>query len=139
MELTWKGIKEEFKKNQEAVNRMFGVQPTSKPAKPVGEVFSDWWFGVRYGKIPFSDRAKDYVIESSNYERDNDVDRYFIKKCSQLMGTTFGGFCCNCEVESMGLAYDHFWLPKSKGGNLPVCEYCKVISGIRTCVSTVCG
>lgn len=59
----------------------------------------------------------DYVIVGPDYSRDSRIDNYYKSRFSYVLSKAFGGHCCRCQ-EGMGqLEFDHFWWPKSRGGN----------------------
>ncbi len=87
----------------------------------------------------------DYVIVGPDYSRDSRIDNYYRNHFSQLLSRAFDGHCCKCG-EGMGqLEYDHFWWPKSSGGNflmrhksgtyvnncIPLCRSCNSSKGSR--------
>lgn len=86
---------------------------------------------------------KNYHIVGRDYSRDSRIDNYYRKKFSYALSRAFDGHCCKCG-EGMGqLEFDHFWLPKSSGGNflmrskyglyvnncIPLCRSCNSSKG----------
>ena len=88
---------------------------------------------------------ENYYIVERDYSRDSRIDNYYRKHFSYVLSRAFDGHCCKCG-EGMGqLEFDHFWLPKSKGGNflmrsktglyvnncIPLCRSCNSRKGQR--------
>jgi 5-methylcytosine-specific restriction endonuclease McrA len=86
-----------------------------------------------------------YVVNEKDFIRESRLDRHYRKQFSYALSRAFDGHCCNCG-EGMGqLEFDHFWLPKSKGGNflmrstdgyyvnncIPLCRSCNASKGAR--------
>lgn len=89
--------------------------------------------------------ADDYIIVGRDYSRDSRIDAYYRKNFSTVLSKAFDGHCCRCD-EGMGqLEFDHFWWPKSQGGNflmrskngsyvnncIPLCRSCNSSKGAR--------
>ncbi len=91
-------------------------------------------------------KLEDYVITGSNYSRDSRVDRFYKKHMSYVLATKFDSKCCNCGDGMSALEFDHFWLPKSEGGNfamlskqghyvnncIPLCRRCNASKGAKS-------
>lgn len=86
-----------------------------------------------------------YYIVPPDYSRDSRIDRFYRDRFAQVLSRAFDGHCCKCG-EGMGqLQYDHFWYPKSAGGNflmrsrsglyvnncIPLCGSCNASKGKR--------
>lgn len=85
-----------------------------------------------------------YIIESQDYSRDSRLDRYFKNHLGFALIQHFKRKCVKCSVEDK-LEFDHFWLPKSKGGNfvmrskkgiyinncIPLCRSCNASKGAK--------
>ena len=88
---------------------------------------------------------ENYHIVGRDYSRDSRIDNYYRKNFSYTLSRAFDGHCCKCG-EGMGqLEFDHFWLPKSSGGNflmrsksglyvnncIPLCRSCNSSKGYK--------
>lgn len=88
---------------------------------------------------------ENYYIVAGDYRRDSRIDSFYRQNFSQVLSRTFDVHCCKCG-EGMGqLEYDHFGLPKSRGGNflmrskaglyvnncIPLCRTCNSSKGNR--------
>ncbi|MGC9395084.1 MAG: hypothetical protein ACP5J4_09530 [Anaerolineae bacterium] len=87
-----------------------------------------------------------YHIVGRDYSRDSRIDNFYRQHFSYVLSRAFNGHCCKCG-EGMGqLEFDHFWLPKSSGGNflmrskssglyvnncIPLCRSCNSSKGYR--------
>jgi 5-methylcytosine-specific restriction endonuclease McrA len=86
-----------------------------------------------------------FVIVNNDFVRESRLDRHYRANFSYTLSRAFSGHCCKCG-EGMGqLEFDHFWLPKSKGGNflmrsvdglyvnncIPLCRSCNASKGAR--------
>ncbi len=85
-----------------------------------------------------------YIIESQDYSRDSRLDRYFKNHLGFALIQHFERKCIKCAFEDK-LEFDHFWLPKSKGGNfvmrskkgiyvnncIPLCRSCNASKGAK--------
>lgn len=87
-----------------------------------------------------------YVIVGPDYSRDSRVDRFYRSKFREGLTAAFSGQCVKCGEGMSGLEFDHFWYPKSKGGNfamrlrkdsgivyinncIPLCRTCNASKG----------
>lgn len=66
--------------------------------------------------IAYSIDPKDYVIQNSDYKRSNDIDYNFKNNYKRDIVKIFDDKCCNCGA-TKELELDHFFIPKSMGGN----------------------
>jgi len=87
-----------------------------------------------------------YHVVGRDYSRDSRIDNFYRQNFSYVLSRAFNGHCCKCG-EGMGqLEFDHFWLPKSSGGNflmrsknsglyvnncIPLCRSCNSSKGYR--------
>lgn len=84
-----------------------------------------------------------YHIVGQDYSRESRLDNFYRRNFSYVLSRAFDGHCCKCG-EGMGqLEFDHFWLPKSSGGNflmrsktgvyvnncIPLCRSCNSSKG----------
>lgn len=91
------------------------------------------------------DLAEDsYIITSQDHSRDSRLDRFFKNHIKFALIQHFAGQCVDCEVQGE-LELDHFWKPKSKGGNfamrakdghyvsncIPLCRSCNASKGAK--------
>lgn len=60
----------------------------------------------------------DYVIERRNYSRNNSDERLYRTKWWPTLMRIYDCRCGLCQEDRDGLELDHFWIPKSHGGNL---------------------
>lgn len=58
-----------------------------------------------------------YIINPEDYSRASRVDAFYRREFSTLLSRAFDGHCCKCGNGMVQLEFDHFWYPKSKGGN----------------------
>lgn len=87
-----------------------------------------------------------YLIVGSDHSRDSRIDVFYKKKFDRLLSHAFEGHCCKCGKGMGQLEFDHFWFPKSKGGNflmrnkkervyinncVPLCRTCNAQKGNR--------
>ncbi len=88
-----------------------------------------------------------YLIAPQDFGRDNRLDRYFKKHLKFALIDHFEGECADCGVSGADakLHLDHFWMPKSKGGNfamrskdghyvnncVPLCRSCNSSKGAK--------
>lgn len=91
----------------------------------------------------FSTEITDYVVDPTDYSRESRIDNYYKKNFSYLLTKAFNGSCCKCGQGMGTLEYDHFWKPKSDGGNflmrhkdgyyinncIPLCRSCNSSKG----------
>lgn len=88
----------------------------------------------------FDTDITNYFIVGSDYSRESRIDRFYKQHIRYTLSKAFNGHCCKCN-EGMGqLEFDHFWLPKSQGGNfamrhknglyinncIPLCKSCNL-------------
>lgn len=87
-----------------------------------------------------------YHISSQDYSRSSSLDRHYQKHFAFALTQAFGGLCCKCGEGMRQLEFDHFWLPKSEGGNflmrskqgyyvnncIPLCRSCNASKGARS-------
>jgi hypothetical protein len=85
-------------------------------------------------------------VEEEDYERNNEVDREFLKKYKLKLINHFGCKCAVCGADNNGIHIDHYFIPKARGGNfvlrltdgrrivnaVPMCESCNCSKGKRT-------
>ena len=105
------------------------------------ETINDFYnFFVAHNFDPHPDN---YVIVQTDFERENSIDRFYKRKFYAKLATTFSGKCAKCHDDSPGLELDHFWIPKSSGGNflmrhkgkgfvnncIPLCRTCNASKG----------
>ena len=89
---------------------------------------------------------KSYHIVGRDYSRDSRIDNYYRRHFSSVLSRAFDGHCCKCGEGMQQLEFDHFWLPKSSGGNflmrskssglyvnncIPLCRSCNSSKGHR--------
>jgi len=86
---------------------------------------------------------ENYIIVPEDYSRDSRIDKYYKRNFSKLLSRAFNGHCCKCGEGMVQLAFDHFWFPKSRGGNflmrhvegyyinncVPLCSSCNSSKG----------
>jgi len=86
----------------------------------------------------FDDNIQNYIIKDSDFKRENRIDRNYRKKYKLTLLNTYDNKCANCERSDNGFDLDHFFIPKSSGGNfilkrqdgtlinnaIPLCETC---------------
>lgn len=92
----------------------------------------------------FLDPAPDaYYIAGPDFGRDSRVDNYYRSHFSYVLSRAFEGHCCKCGEGMAQLEFDHFWFPKSNGGNflmrsktgvyvnncIPLCRSCNAAKG----------
>ena len=91
------------------------------------------------------------VITPTDFDRDNEADRGYRKMFLLRLLTHFGNRCPVCDRDDRGLDLDHFFLPKSAGGNfvllrrdgvrinnaVPMCESCNRRKGTRHYLGSV--
>lgn len=65
-----------------------------------------------------STNPSDYVIERRNYSRSNSDERFYRTKWWPTLMRTYDCRCGLCQEDRDGIELDHFWIPKSHGGNL---------------------
>ena len=88
-----------------------------------------------------------YIIEGSDHSRQSRLDARYRNHIGYVMVTSFESKCAKCrEVFTGQLELDHFWLPKSQGGNfamrskngfyvnncIPLCKPCNASKGARS-------
>lgn len=61
----------------------------------------------------------DYIIEEKGFKRSNSVERRFKRRYFFDLLEVFDHKCFSCE-RSVKIECDHFFIPKSKGGNLMI-------------------
>ena len=67
----------------------------------------------------FDDSPNNYHIVGKDYLRETSIENFYKNHFNEELIKSFGG-CAHCKSAKMGyssLEYDHFWLPKSLGGN----------------------
>ncbi|MCR9205156.1 MAG: HNH endonuclease [Halobacteriovoraceae bacterium] len=82
---------------------------------------------------------RDYVIPKNSYKRSNRVERRFRKRYFFELLEEFNHQCFGCK-RAIKVECDHFFLPKSKGGNLMMLHregywICNTILLCRACNS----
>lgn len=70
-------------------------------------------------KDGLSFNSKDYCITESSYKRSNRIERRFRRRYFFDLLEEFDHQCFNCK-RTIKVECDHFFIPKSKGGNLMV-------------------
>lgn len=84
-----------------------------------------------------------YIMVGPDYSRDSRIDTYYRKHFSYVLSRAFDGHCCSCGEGMGALQFDHFWCPKSSGGNflmrsrdgayvnncIPLCGSCNASKG----------
>ncbi len=87
----------------------------------------------------------EYIVLPEDYSRDSRVDRFFKNHLKFILVQHFDGKCVDCGALS-DLELDHFWRPKSTGGNfamrsrqhfyvnncIPLCRSCNASKGARS-------
>jgi hypothetical protein len=68
------------------------------------------------GRMPSTNPQK-FFIEARDYKRSNSEERYYRSRWLLTLLRTYDCRCGMCGVDRDGLELDHFWIPKSKGGN----------------------
>mgnify|MGYP006277152871 CR=1 FL=1 len=58
-----------------------------------------------------------FMIEERDYKRNNSDERYYRHRWMLTLLRTYDCACAMCGSDQDGLELDHFWIPKSKGGN----------------------
>lgn len=85
------------------------------------------------------------VVSSSDRTRENAADRDYRKRMLLRLLGLYGNQCAICGANDAGLDLDHFFVPKSQGGNfaltrhdgikvnnaVPMCESCNRAKGAR--------
>lgn len=85
-----------------------------------------------------------YIIAGQDYSRDSRLDRFFKNHMKYALIQHFNGCCVSCSAVD-DLELDHFWHPKSKGGNfamrsqkrlyvnncIPLCRSCNASKGAK--------
>jgi hypothetical protein len=88
----------------------------------------------------------DYKVRPSDYSRSSSVDDLYKREMESELTTVFGGVCCMCGAGMGQIEFDHFWIPKSAGGNfamqskqghfvnncIPLCRTCNASKGARS-------
>jgi hypothetical protein len=69
-------------------------------------------------KSSISTDPSHYIIDHSNYRRFNSIENDFRMRYLLPLLRAFHCRCAVCGSDSEGYELDHFFLPKSKGGNL---------------------
>lgn len=64
-----------------------------------------------------STNPSDYVIERRNYSRSNSDERLYKVKWWPTLMRAYDCRCALCDEDQDGIELDHFWIPKSHGGN----------------------
>lgn len=91
---------------------------------------------IKASGIPSSMQELD--IQDSDYQRNNETDRKYRKKFTLHILKVYDNQCAICGATDNGVDIDHFYVPKSKGGNfvlrrhdgvlvnnaVPMCETC---------------
>ena len=86
-----------------------------------------------------------YIIVGSDHSRESRLDAYYRRHFSHVLSRAFDGHCCACAEGMDQLQFDHFWRPKSAGGNflmrsrngtyvnncIPLCASCNARKGNR--------
>jgi len=87
-----------------------------------------------------------YTIVGTDFSRDSRIDNFYKKRFDKVLSRAFEGHCCKCGRGMGQLEFDHFWFPKSKGGNflmrhkekgiyinncVPLCRSCNAQKGDR--------
>jgi 5-methylcytosine-specific restriction endonuclease McrA len=97
----------------------------------------------------FSDELVDYLVVGPDFGRGSGVDRFCQKHFRKSLVQAFSGMCASCGEGMSQLEFDHFWHPKSKGGNfamrrkttngivyanncIPLCGSCNGSKGARS-------
>lgn len=68
------------------------------------------------GMSPSRDPSE-FIIEPRDYKRNNSDERYYRNRWMLTLLRVYDCACAMCGSDRDGLELDHFWLPKSKGGN----------------------
>ncbi len=120
----------------------------SREAAPMTEQLRQDAVSARIGTLlesTFDTDDSAYVIVGADYSRDSTLDRIYRARFAYVLSRAFDGHCCMCG-EGMGqLEFDHFWHPKSEGGNfvmrsrdghyvnncVPLCRSCNASKGKR--------
>ncbi len=71
-------------------------------------------------KVGLSLKKKDYLIDQRGIERSNPIERKFKRRFLFELLETFHHQCASCHKGDVKLTLDHFFIPKSQGGNLMV-------------------
>ena len=66
--------------------------------------------------IAYSINPSDYIIKNTDYKRSSDIDYNFKNNYKKDIVKIFDASCCNCG-STKDLELDHFFIPKSMGGN----------------------
>lgn len=69
-----------------------------------------------YAQLPSCDPAR-FIIEPRDYKRNNSDERYYRNRWLLTLLRVYDCRCGICGSDKDGLELDHFWIPKSKGGN----------------------
>lgn len=67
--------------------------------------------------LPSTD-PNDYAIERRDYSRSNSDERLYKTKWWPTLMRLYDCRCALCGEDRDGIELDHFWIPKSHGGNL---------------------
>lgn len=70
--------------------------------------------------IGLSLKKKDYLLDERGGERGNPIERRFKRRHFFDLLEVFENVCAYCGKEGVKLTLDHFFIPKSQGGNLMV-------------------
>jgi 5-methylcytosine-specific restriction endonuclease McrA len=85
--------------------------------------------------IGFSTRIDDYLLSPDGQKRSNFTERRFRRRYFFDLLEVFEHQCANCKRAKLKLEMDHFFIPKSRGGNLMMRHKCGywVCNGILLC------
>jgi 5-methylcytosine-specific restriction endonuclease McrA len=108
-------------------------QTTRKKNKPFNKYkrFEEYYQYITSKKIDFvdlelqkspqngliSENSFDYIINEKDFVRKNNYDSRYIDKNRKVLFHLYGNKCPLCEIKPCE-HIDHFFVPKSKGGNL---------------------
>lgn len=79
-----------------------------------------------------------YVIERRDYSRSNSDERLYKIKWWPTLMRLYDCRCALCGADRDGIELDHFWIPKSHGGNLLLRHYLTnqtVNNGVPLCTT----
>lgn len=88
------------------------------------------------------------IVRGEDFSRDSKVDRYYMKNFRDTLAKKFEGHCAKCGEGMARLEFDHFLVPKSRGGVfamrhkdgyfvnncIPLCRSCNASKGAKEAI-----
>lgn len=119
-------------------------RPAESINQQIRRITSEKFFEMALGHH-LEPKIENYIIAGNDHSRESRLDRYYKKHFTYLLFSLFKGQCACCQVINEPLELDHFFIPKSKGGNfvmrhndgyyvnncIPLCRPCNASKGAK--------